>query len=85
MKKTALLAVAGLAALVVTAVALAAPQGMGWSAKLTVAQEVPKQVVKNTKAKGSFHATLTGNTLKWKLTRAGDGRAHPHGRDGQGG
>ena len=71
MKKTALLAVAGLAALVVTAVALAAPQGMGWSAKLTVAQEVPKQVVKNMKAKGSFHATLTGNTLKWKLTYAG--------------
>ncbi len=71
MKKTALFAVAGLAALVVTAVALAAPQGMGWSAKLTVAQEVPKQVVSNMKAKGSFHATLTGNTLKWKLTYSG--------------
>ena len=70
MKKTALLAVAGLAALLVTAVALAAPQGMGWSAKLTVAQEVPKQAVKNAKAKGSFHATLAGNTLKWRLTFA---------------
>ena len=34
-------------------------QGMGWSAKLTVAQEVPKQVVE-LNAKGSFHATLTG-------------------------
>jgi hypothetical protein len=71
MKKTALLAVAGLAALVVTAVAFAAPKGMGWSAKLDAMQEIPHQVVKAPNGKGSFNATLTGNTLKWKLTFSG--------------
>ena len=43
---------------------------MGWVAKLTVAQEVPKQVVKDTAASGSFTATLTGTKLKFKLTFA---------------
>src|SRR5690348_18231030 len=41
---------------------------MGWSATLTAAQEVPKQVVKVPAAKGAFHATLSGKTLTWKLT-----------------
>ena len=40
----------------------------GWSAKLTAAQEVPKQTVKNAAASGSFTATLSGRKLKWKLT-----------------
>jgi Cu/Zn superoxide dismutase len=71
MKKIAFVAVAALAALVVTAAALSAPKGTGWSAKLTSAQETPKQVVKNTKAKGAFAATLTGKKLKWKLTFSG--------------
>jgi CHRD domain len=44
--------------------------GSGWSAKLTVAQEVPKQVVPNMAASGSFTATLTGTKLKFKLTFA---------------
>jgi hypothetical protein len=39
-----------------------------WSAKLTVAQEVPKQVVKDTAANGLFSGTLTGNALTYKLT-----------------
>jgi hypothetical protein len=43
---------------------------MVWVAKLTVAQEVPKQVVKNTAANGSFTATLSGTKLRFKLTFA---------------
>ena len=41
------------------------------SAKLTAKQEVPAQVVKNTKAKGKFTGTLVGSKLKWKLTFSG--------------
>jgi hypothetical protein len=55
-------------ALVLTAVSFAAPRGMGWSATLTAAQEIPKQAVKTPAAKGAFHATLSGKTLTWKLT-----------------
>jgi hypothetical protein len=43
---------------------------MGWAAKLTAAQEVPKQVVVNMAANGSFTATLSGTKLKFKLTFA---------------
>jgi hypothetical protein len=39
-----------------------------WTAKLTVAQEIPKQVVKDTAANGLFTGTLTGNALTYKLT-----------------
>ena len=67
-KLVAILAAAALCALAVTAVSLGAPRGMGWSAKLTAAQEVPKQTVKNTAARGAFHATLSGKKLKWTLT-----------------
>jgi CHRD domain-containing protein len=67
-RKLALLAVAAAAALVLTAVSLGASRGMGWSATLTAAQEVPKQAVKVPAAKGAFHATLSGKTLSWKLT-----------------
>lgn len=59
------------AALVVATSSLAATAGMGWSARLTAAQEVPKQAVKVTGAKGAFHGTLTGTTLKWRLTFSG--------------
>ena len=71
MKKAALLAVGLLAALVVTAVAMSAPKSTMWGAKLTAAQEIPKQVVKDAKAKGNFTATLTGKKLKWTLTFSG--------------
>ena len=57
-----------MAALVLTAVSFGAPSGMGWSATLTAAQEIPKQAVKVPAAKGAFHATLSGKTLTWKLT-----------------
>jgi hypothetical protein len=49
---------------------LAAPRGMGWSAKLTAAQEVPKQAVTTPAAHGSFTAALHGKKLTWKLTFA---------------
>jgi len=64
------LAITALAALVLAAVSLAAPRGMGWSAKLDAAQEVPKQVVKAPAAKGLFTASLKGKKLTWKLTFA---------------
>ena len=65
-KLVVLLAVAS--ALAVTAAALAAPRGASWSATLTAAQEVPTQTVKAPAAKGAFHATVSGKTLKWTLT-----------------
>ena len=69
MKKLVPFALLVAGALAVTAVSLAAPRStMGWSATLTAAQEVPKQVVKVPAAKGTFHATLSGKTLTWKLT-----------------
>jgi len=40
-------------------------------AKLTAAEEVPAQVVKDTKAKGSFTGDITGKTLTWSLTFSG--------------
>jgi len=67
-KFVALLSAAAVCALAVTAVSLAASRGMGWSANLTAAQEIPKQTVKNAAAGGAFHATLTGHKLKWTLT-----------------
>jgi CHRD domain len=67
-KLVALLSAAAVCALAVTAVSLAASRGTAWSAKLTAAQEVPKQTVKNAAASGGFHATLTGKKLRWTLT-----------------
>jgi hypothetical protein len=54
--------------LTLTAASLAGSSGTVWSAKLTVAQEVPKQVVKDTAANGTFTGTLAGNALKYTLT-----------------
>jgi hypothetical protein len=67
-KLVALLSV-GAAALAVAAFAAAAP-AKTWSVKATLnaGQEVPKQVVKDQSAHGTFSATLSGTTLKWKLT-----------------
>jgi len=67
-KLVALLSLGAVTALALTAVSLAATHGASWSTKLTVAQEVPKQAVADTAAGGTFTATLTGKTLKWKLT-----------------
>jgi CHRD domain len=68
-KLAALLTAAAVCALAVTAVSLASSHvTMGWSAKLTAAQEIPKQSVKNAAGIGAFHATLSGKKLTWKLT-----------------
>jgi Cu/Zn superoxide dismutase len=67
-KLVALLSLGAVTALAVTTVSLAATHGASWSTKLTVAQEVPKQAVTDAAASGSFTATLTGKTLKWKLS-----------------
>ena len=67
MRKLVLLLVA-VGVLSVTAASLAAARGAGWSAKLDATQEVPKQAVKAPAAHGSFTSTVSGNTLKWKLT-----------------
>jgi hypothetical protein len=53
--------------LAVTAAALAGTRA-GWSAKLTAAQEVPKQAVPAPGVTGAFTASVSGNTLKWKLS-----------------
>lgn len=67
-KFVAFLSLASVIALALTAVSFAHSSGTVWSAKLTAAQEIPKQVVKNTAGSGSFTATLTGTKLKFKLT-----------------
>jgi CHRD domain len=52
------------------------------SATLNAGQEIPKQVVKNQSAHGTFSGTLTGTKLTWKLTFAkltgGATAAHIH-------
>ncbi len=67
-KLIAFLTIAAVTALALTAVSFASTRSTGWSAKLTAAQEVPKQVVKNTAASGTFTATLSGTKLKFTLT-----------------
>ena len=67
MRKFVSIAAAGaLVALAVTSIALAS-QSASWSTKLSAAQEVPKQVVKDAAARGEFTATLSGSKLKWEL------------------
>jgi hypothetical protein len=67
------LAVGVLATLVFAALSSARPKAETYKVKatLTAAQEVPKQVVADVNAKGSFTGTLVGTKLKWKLTFSG--------------
>lgn len=67
-KLVTVLITAGVCALGLTALALAAPQKTVWTAALSSGQEVPKQVVKTPAAHGLFKGTLNGSTLTWKLT-----------------
>jgi hypothetical protein len=70
-KLCALFAAAAVCALALTALSGAATKTTTiWTAALSSSQEIPKQVVKNTNAHGLFKATLSGSTLKWKLTYA---------------
>jgi hypothetical protein len=69
-RKLVTLVLAGtLAALAVTAFAGASRNAspIMIAAKLTAKQEVPKQVVKNAKASGSFTGDITGTKLTWTL------------------
>ena len=67
-KLVALLATAAVCALALSALSGAATKTTVWTAALSSGQEVPKQVVKMAAAKGLFKGTVTGSTLKWKLT-----------------
>lgn len=70
-KLVAILAVGASAALVFAALSSARPKAQTMlGAKLTAAQEIPKQAVADTAAHGSFTGTLTGSKLAWKLTFA---------------
>ena len=57
-------------ALTVVSFSGAGSGGTGWSAKLTAAAEVPKQVAADTAASGSFSGTLSGSQLTFRLTFA---------------
>jgi hypothetical protein len=71
-KLVAVLALAVAASLAVTALAFGArASSISVNAKLNAMQEVPAQVVKDTKAKGKFTGTLVGSKLTWKLTFSG--------------
>jgi CHRD domain len=68
-KLVALLAAGAVCALAGAALSSAGTRSvMGVSAKLTPAEEIPKQVVKDTKATGQFSGRLNGHKLTWKLT-----------------
>ena len=65
-----LFAAGAVCALALAALSLGAAQTTVWTAALSSGQEVPKQVVKDAAAHGLFKGTLSGHTLKWKLTFA---------------
>ena len=67
-KLVSVLALVAVAVLATSAFAGTAKRASTWSAKLTAAQEIPKQAVKDAAASGSFTATLSGKKLSWKLT-----------------
>ena len=48
-----------------------AANGVSWKAALSAAQEIPKQVVKNTAGQGTFTGNLSGSKLKFKLAFSG--------------
>jgi hypothetical protein len=72
-KKLVSILVAGAAAALVFATLSAARPAAGHfrlSTTLNAGQEIPKQVVKNQSAHGTFTGTLVGTKLTWKLTWA---------------
>jgi hypothetical protein len=72
-KKLGSIVVAGALAMLVFAAVSSARSSSGMyhlSAALNAGQEIPKQVVKDQSAHGSFSATLSGTHLVWKLTFA---------------
>jgi hypothetical protein len=70
-RKLVILVVAGaVCVLGFAALSFGAARTTVWTAALSSGQEVPKQVVRDTAAHGLFKGTLSGKTLKWKLTFA---------------
>jgi CHRD domain len=69
-KLVTLLGTVAVCALALTALSGAAIKTTTWTAALSSGQEIPKQVVRDTAAHGLFKATLSGSTLKWRLTYA---------------
>jgi len=69
-KLLALFAAGAICALATAALSLGATRTTVWTAALSSGQEIPKQVVKDAAAHGLFKGTLTGTTLKWRLTFA---------------
>jgi hypothetical protein len=71
-KLVSILTAGAVAALVFAAFSSARPAAAHFrlSTTLNAGQEVPKQVVKNQAAHGTFTGTLVGTTLTWKLTWA---------------
>jgi CHRD domain len=70
MKKiTIVVAAAVVGGLLIAAFAGAASSTV-WKAKLNAKAEVPAQVVANAAGTGTFKGTVSGKTLKWKLTFA---------------
>ena len=67
-KLVTLLVAGAVCALGLVTLSTAATRTTVWTAALSSAQEIPKQVVKNTAAHGLFKGTLSGNKLKWTLT-----------------
>jgi hypothetical protein len=71
-KLAPLIVAAGVAALALGALADASTHKViAVGTTLTAAQEIPKQVVANTKATGGFSGTINGSKLTWKLTFSG--------------
>ena len=71
-KLVSLLTVGACAALVFAALSSARPNAahFRFTATLNSGQEIPKQVVKDQAAHGTFTGRLNGTTLTWKLTFA---------------
>ena len=69
-KFVTLVALGAASALAVSALSSASTRATVWTAALSSGQEIPPQVVKDAAAHGLFKATLSGTTLKWKLTFA---------------
>jgi hypothetical protein len=69
-KLVLLLAAGAVCVLALAAFSLASVRTTVWTAALSSGQEVPKQAVRDTAAHGLFKGTLSGHTLKWRLTFA---------------
>ena len=69
MRKLAALLLAGtVCVLALASLSSAAGKSTIWTAALSSGQEIPKQAVRNTAARGLFKGTLKGNKLTWTLT-----------------